>query len=401
MQSSLRSFSDNPETSPLFACISPIFSLTLQPKRKPMELYPQLILDALSTVRYPGTGKNIVEMKMVDDDMRIAGLSVSFTLIFDKPTDPFMKSVVKAAEAAIHAYACKEAEVEIKTKTLQAPRPDLPDLLPGVKNIIAVSSGKGGVGKSTVAVNLAVALARMGMKVGLLDCDIFGPSVPKMLQMEDARPYSENINGRDLILPEEKYGVKVLSIGFFVNPEQGIMWRGGMASNALKQLIGDANWGDLDYFILDTPPGTSDIQLTLVQTIPITGAIIVSTPQQVALADARKGIDMYQNEKINVPILGLVENMAWFTPAQHPEEQYYLFGKEGVKTLAEQMKLPLLAQIPVVQDICESGDNGIPAATNPASITGQAFLQLAAKIITETDKRKAELPPTQIVGVKS
>ncbi len=401
MQSSLRSFSVNPETSPLFACISPIFSLTLQPKRKPMELYPQLILDALSTVRYPGTGKNIVEMKMVDDDMRIAGLSVSFTLIFDKPTDPFMKSVVKAAEAAIHAYACKEAEVEIKTKTLQAPRPDLPDLLPGVKNIIAVSSGKGGVGKSTVAVNLAVALARMGMKVGLLDCDIFGPSVPKMLQMEDARPYSENINGRDLILPEEKYGVKVLSIGFFVNPEQGIMWRGGMASNALKQLIGDANWGDLDYFILDTPPGTSDIHLTLVQTIPITGAVIVSTPQQVALADARKGIDMYQNEKINVPILGLVENMAWFTPAQHPEEQYYLFGKEGVKTLAEQMKLPLLAQIPVVQDICESGDNGIPAATNPASITGQAFLQLAAKIITETDKRKAELPPTQIVGVKS
>ena len=378
-----------------------IFIANFAAKKNTMELYPQLILDALATVRYPGTGKNIVEMKMVDDDMRIAGLSVSFTLIFDKPTDPFMKSVVKAAEAAIHAYASKDAEVEIKTRALQAPRPDLPDLLPGVKNIIAVSSGKGGVGKSTVAVNLAVALARMGMKVGLLDCDIFGPSVPKMLQMEDARPYSENIDGRDLIVPEEKYGVKVLSIGFFVNPDQGIMWRGGMASNALKQLIGDANWGDLDYFILDTPPGTSDIHLTLVQTIPITGAVIVSTPQQVALADARKGIDMYQNEKINVPILGLVENMAWFTPAQHPEEQYYLFGKEGVKTLAEQMKLPLLAQIPVVQDICESGDNGIPAATNPASITGQAFLQLAAKIITETDKRKAELPPTQIVGVKS
>ena len=363
-----------------------------------MELYPQLILDALATVRYPGTGKNIVEMKMVDDDMRIAGLSVSFTLIFDKPTDPFMRSVVKAAEAAIHAYASKDAEVEIKTRTLQAPRPDLPELLPGVKNIIAVSSGKGGVGKSTVAVNLAVALARMGMKVGLLDCDIFGPSVPKMMQMENARPYSENIEGRDLILPVEKYGVKVLSIGFFVNPEQGIMWRGGMASNALKQLIGDANWGDLDYFILDTPPGTSDIHLTLVQTIPITGAVIVSTPQQVALADARKGIDMYQNEKINVPILGLVENMAWFTPAQHPEERYYLFGKEGVKDLAERMNLPLLAQIPVVQDICESGDNGIPA--DPVSITGQAFLQLAAKIMTETDRRRSELPPTKIVELK-
>ena len=366
-----------------------------------MELYPQLILDALATVRYPGTGKNIVEMKMVDDDMRIAGLSVSFTLIFDKPTDPFMRSVVKAAEAAIHAYACKDAQVDIKTRALQAPRPDLPDLLPGVRNIIAVSSGKGGVGKSTVAVNLAVALARMGLRVGLLDCDIFGPSAPKMFQMEDARPYSENVDGRDLIMPMEKYGVKLLSIGFFVSPEQGIMWRGGMASNALKQLIGDANWGDLDYFILDTPPGTSDIHLTLVQTIPITGAVIVSAPQQVALADARKGIDMYRNEKIDVPILGLVENMAWFSPAQHPDERYYLFGREGVKQLAEEMHVPLLAQIPIVQDICQSSDDGIPAATDPASITGQAFMQLAARVVTETDKRQAQLPPTEIVKLKS
>ena len=365
-----------------------------------MNLYPHLILDALATVRYPGTGKNIVEMKMVDDDMRIAGLSVSFTLVFDKPTDPFMRSVVKAAEAAIHAYASKDAEVDIKTRTLQAPRPDLPDLLPGVGNIIAVSSGKGGVGKSTVAVNLAVALARMGMKVGLLDCDIFGPSAPKMFRLEDARPYSENIEGRDLIVPVEQYGVKVLSIGFFVNPEQGIMWRGGMASNALKQLIGDANWGDLDYFILDTPPGTSDIHLTLVQTIPITGAVIVSTPQQVALADARKGIDMYRNEKVNVPILGLVENMAWFTPARHPDEKYFLFGQEGVKHLAEEMGLPLLAQIPVVQDLCESGDKGTPLTCNPDSITGQAFMQLATRVAAETDKRRAELPPTKIVGLK-
>ena len=366
-----------------------------------MELYPQLILDALATVRYPGTGKNIVEMKMVDDDMRIAGLSVSFTLIFDKPTDPFMRSVVKAAEAAIHAYASKDAQVDIKTRALQAPRPDLPDLLPGVRNIIAVSSGKGGVGKSTVAVNLAVALARMGLRVGLLDCDIFGPSAPKMFQMEEARPYSENVDGRDLIMPVEKYGVKVLSIGFFVSPDQGIMWRGGMASNALKQLIGDANWGDLDYFILDTPPGTSDIHLTLVQTIPITGAVIVSTPQQVALADARKGIDMYRNEKIDVPILGLVENMAWFSPAQHPDERYYLFGREGVKQLAEEMHVPLLARIPIVQDICQSSDDGIPAATDPASITGQAFMQLAARVVTETDKRQAQLPPTEIVKLKS
>ena len=363
-------------------------------------LYPKLITDALSTVRYPGTGKNVVEMQMVEDDIRIAGLHVSFTLIFDKPTDPFMKSMVKACEAAIHAYVSKDVEVEIKTKTLQAPRPDLPDLLPGVKNIISVSSGKGGVGKSTVAANLAVALARLGHKVGLLDCDIFGPSMPKMFQVEDARPVAESIDGRDLIVPIEKYGIKMLSIGFFVNPDQPTLWRGGMACNALKQLIGDAAWGDLDYFILDTPPGTSDIHLTLVQTLPITGAVIVSTPQQVALADARKGINMYQNEKVQVPILGLVENMAWFTPAAHPDEKYYLFGKEGVKQLAEEMNVPLLGQIPVVQSICESGDKGEPEALDMGTLTGQAFLQLAARVVTQTDKRNMEMAPTTIVGIK-
>ena len=364
-----------------------------------MTLYPKQIMDALATVRYPGTGKNVVEMNMVEDDLRIAGLHVSFSLIFDKPTDPFLKSMVKACEAAIHAYVSKDVEVEIKTKSLQAPRPDLPDLLPGVKNIIAVSSGKGGVGKSTVAANLAVALARLGHRVGLLDCDIFGPSVPKMFQLTDARPYSENINGRDLIVPIEKYGVKVLSIGFFVDPDQATLWRGGMACNALKQLIGDANWGDLDYFILDTPPGTSDIHLTLVQTIPITGAVIVSTPQQVALADARKGINMYQNEKVDVPILGLVENMAWFTPAEHPDEKYFLFGREGVKQLAEEMDVPLLGQIPVVQSICQNGDDGTPEALNPANPTGQALLQLAARVVTQTDKRNLEKAPTTIVGI--
>ncbi len=365
-----------------------------------MELYPKLIMDALATVRYPGTGKNVVEMEMVEDDLRISGMHVSFSLIFDKPTNPFLKSIVKACEAAIHAYVSKDVTVEIKTKTLQAPRPELPDLLPGVKNIIAVSSGKGGVGKSTVAANLAVSLARLGHRVGLLDCDIFGPSMPKMFQIEDARPYSERIEGRDLIIPVEQYGVKILSIGFFVSPEQATLWRGGMACNALKQLIGDSNWGDLDYFILDTPPGTSDIHLTLVQTLPITGAVIVSTPQQVALADARKGINMYQNEKVGVPILGLVENMSWFTPAQHPEEKYYIFGKEGVKQLAEEMNVPLLGQIPVVQDICEQGDQGTPVALDPSTPQGNAFLQLAARVVTQTDKRNQELPKTTIVGVK-
>ena len=222
----------------------------------PQTIYPQQILDALKTVRYPGTGKNVVEMQMVEDDMRIAGLHVSFSLIFDKPTDPFLKSLVKACEAAIHAYVSRDVEVEIKTKSLQAPRPDLPQLLPGVKNIIAVSSGKGGVGKSTVAANLAIALAQLGHRVGLLDCDIFGPSIPKMLGMEDAQPYSERVDGRDLIVPVEKFGVKVLSIGFFVSPEQATIWRGGMASNAIKQLITDAHWGELDYFLIDLPPGT-------------------------------------------------------------------------------------------------------------------------------------------------
>ena len=365
-----------------------------------MELYPKLIMDALATVRYPGTGKNIVEMEMVEDDLRIAGMAVSFTLIFDKPTNPFLKSLVKASEAAIHAYVSPDVQVEINTKTLQAPRPDLPDLLPGVRNIIAVSSGKGGVGKSTVAANLAVSLARLGHRVGLLDCDIFGPSIPKMFQIEDARPYSENIDGRDLIVPVEKYGVKTLSIGFFIDPSTPTLWRGGMASNALKQLIGDAAWGDLDYYILDTPPGTSDIHLTLIQTIPVTGAIIVSTPQQVALADARKGINMYRNDKVNVPILGLVENMAWFTPQEHPDEKYYLFGREGVKDLAAQMQVPLLGQIPIVQSICENGDNGTPIALDATSPVAQAFLQMAARTVTETDRRNLEQAKTKIVDVK-
>lgn len=362
-----------------------------------MTLYPKLITDALATVRYPGTGKDIVSAEMVADNIRIDGMHVSFSLIFEKPTDPFMKSVVKAAEAAIHAYVSPEVEVEIAVETIKEPAPEPGEMLPGVKNVIAVSSGKGGVGKSTIAANLAVALAQLGYKVGLLDADIFGPSMPKMFQVEDARPYLETVNGRDLIVPVEKYGVKLLSIGFFVNPDQATLWRGGMASNALKQLVGDSNWGDLDYFILDTPPGTSDIHLTLLQNVAITGAVIVSTPQQVALADARKGINMYLNDKVNVPILGLVENMAWFTPAELPQNKYYIFGKEGCKQLSQELNVPLLGQIPVVQSICESGDNGVPAALDKDSITGQAFFELAKRVVEETDRRNKEKDPTHIV----
>lgn len=364
-----------------------------------MTLYPKLIIDALATVRYPGTGKNLVEAEMIADNIRIDGMKVSFSLIFEKPTDPFMKSILKAVEAAIHAYVSPEVEVTIATESRQAARPEPGKLLPQVKNIIAVSSGKGGVGKSTVAANLAVALAKQGYKVGLLDADIFGPSVPKMFQVEDARPYAEQIDGRDLIVPVEKYGLKLLSIGFFVDPDQATLWRGGMASNALKQLIADADWGELDYFILDTPPGTSDIHLTLVQTLGITGAVIVSTPQEVALADARKGINMYTNDKVNVPILGLVENMAWFTPAELPENKYYLFGKEGVKRLSEEMNVPLLGQIPIVQSICEGGDNGAPVALNENTITGRAFEELAANVVEQVDIRNKELAPTRIVEI--
>lgn len=362
-----------------------------------MTLYPKLILDALATVRYPGNGKNIVEAEMVADNLRIDGMKVSFSLTFEKPTDPFMKSVVKAAETAIHTYVSKEVEVTITTESRQAARPEPGKMLPQVKNVIAVSSGKGGVGKSTVASNLAVALSKLGYKVGLLDADIFGPSVPKMFQVEDARPYAETVDGRDLIVPIEKYGIELLSIGFFVDPDQATLWRGGMASNALKQLVGDAKWGELDYFILDTPPGTSDIHLTLLQTLAITGAVIVSTPQEVALADARKGINMYMNDKVNVPILGLVENMAWFTPAELPNNRYYLFGKEGTKRLAEELNVPLLGQIPIVQSICENGDNGTPAALDDNTMVGQAFLELARNVVKQTEKRNAEMAPTEIV----
>ena len=295
-----------------------------------MTLYPKMIMDALATVKYPGTKKNLVESGMVADQPAIDGMKVKVVLEFPRDTDPFMNSTVKAAEAAIHYHVGKDVEVEIVTEFKSKPRPEAGKMLPGVKNIIAVSSGKGGVGKSTVSVNLAIALARLGYSVGLLDADIFGPSVPKMFDVEDARPYAVHVDGRDLIEPIEKYGVKMLSIGFFVSPETATLWRGGMASNALKQLIGDANWGELDYLVLDTPPGTSDIHLTLLQTLAITGAVIVSTPQQVALADARKGVDMYQNEKVNVPILGMVENMAWFTPAEGTGTERAAAGSDSV-----------------------------------------------------------------------
>lgn len=348
-----------------------------------MTLYPKLITDALSTVRYPGTGKNLVEAGMVDDNIRIEGMKVSFSLLFEKPTDPFLRSLVKSAEAAIHAYVDKSVEVTITTKFIQQPKAADEPLLPSVKHVIAVASGKGGVGKSTVSTNLAVALAQKGCKVGLLDADIFGPSIPKMFLVENARAYAEEVNGRSLIVPLERYGVKILSIGFFIESGQAAIWRGGMASSAIKQLITETNWGELDYLLIDLPPGTSDIHLTTVQTITLSGAIVVSTPQEVALADARKAIDMFQNDKINVPILGLVENMAWFTPAELPDNRYYIFGNGGCKRLAEELNVPLLGQIPLVQSICNGGDAGMPVALYPNTVTGRAFMSLADALLRQ------------------
>ncbi|MBF1645811.1 MAG: Mrp/NBP35 family ATP-binding protein [Prevotella sp.] len=366
-----------------------------------MTLYPKLITDALEKVIYPGTKKNLIESEMLADTPSINGNKVKITLIFPRETDPFLKSTLKAAEAQIHYSVGKDVEVTIETEFKSAPRPEVGKLLPQVKNIIAVSSGKGGVGKSTVSANLAIALARLGYKVGLLDTDIFGPSMPKMFGVEDVRPYGVEKDGRQLIEPVEKYGVRLLSIGFFVNPDTATLWRGGMATSALKQLIADADWGELDYFILDTPPGTSDIHLTLMQTLSITGAVIVSTPQSVALADARKGIDMYRNDKVNIPILGLVENMAWFTPAELPQNKYYIFGKDGCKNLAKELNCPLLAQIPIVQSICENGDKGTPAASQVDTVIGQAFLSLAQSVVTVVNRRNKEQAPTKIVEVKN
>ncbi len=359
-----------------------------------------MIMDALEKVTYPGTRKSLVASGMIADQPVVDGMKVRVVIEFPRETDPFLKSTVKAAEAAIHYHVSKDVEVEIKTEFRSKPRPEAGKMLPGVRNIVAVSSGKGGVGKSTVSANLAISLARMGYRVGLLDADIFGPSMPKMFDVEDARPYSVHVDGRDLIEPVEKYGVKLLSIGFFVNPETATLWRGSMASNALKQLIADANWGELDYLILDTPPGTSDIHLTLLQTLAITGAVVVSTPQQVALADARKGVDMYRNEKVNVPILGLVENMAWFTPEELPGNKYYIFGREGCRRLADELGVPLLAQIPLVQGICESGDGGRPAALSAETMTGIAFLNLAQAVSSVVNRRNREQPPTKVVSVK-
>lgn len=360
-------------------------------------LYPALIKEALSTVRYPGSGKNIVELGMLEDDIRISGDTVSFSLIFEKATDPFKASLLKAAEAAVHLRA-PQARVTVNAIVRgAAPAPEKEPVLPGVKNTIAISSGKGGVGKSTVAANLAVALAAEGYSVGLLDADIYGPSLPKMFGLEGQELYMHTVDGKNLIIPAEAYGVKMLSIGFLIDPASAAVWRGAMASNALKQLIEQADWGELDYFLIDMPPGTSDIHLTLVQTLGLTGTVVVTTPQKVALADARKGIAMFRNENINVPVLGLVDNMAWFTPEKHPDEKYFLFGNDAdVDALADEFDVPVLARIPLVATVGDHNDSGKPIVTEP-NASGLAFRHLAHEVIEAIDRRNNDLPPTQKV----
>ncbi len=356
------------------------------------------VVEILKGINHPGSGKDIVTISMVRD-LEVNDRNIRFSLDTGGRRDPFVKAVKIACEKTLRSAFGEGPGLEIDI-VMDAPRQKTPPpVLAGVKNVIAVASGKGGVGKSTVAVNLAIALAKRGYDVGLLDADIFGPSVPKMLGAGDTRPRVRKEGDRSVIIPEKKYGVKFLSVGLFVPADNALIWRGPMATGALKQLIGDADWGELDYMIFDLPPGTSDIHLTLVQELPVTGAIIVSTPQDVALADVTKGVAMFRSEDISVPVLGLVENMAWFTPAELPENRYYIFGRDGCRKLAEKLDLPVLAQIPVVQGISEGGDKGLPVALE-GNETAAAFTSLAEKVVEAVDIRNRTMEPTKKVEIK-
>lgn len=342
------------------------------------------IKQLLKEVKYPGSPKDIVSLDMVQN-VKMENETLSFRLVFQKSEDPFSEPIRKKCEALIQEKTpYRDVRIEVVfIQDLQRPLS-----LEKVANVIAVSSGKGGVGKSTVAANLAVALVLDGYKVGLIDADIYGPSIPKMFNTEDERPYMVEVDGKEYISPIEKYGVKLLSVGFFVDPDAATVWRGPMASNVLKQMIEQGNWGELDYLLIDLPPGTSDIHLTLVQTVALTGAVIVTTPQQVALADAVKGINMFESPGIKVPVLGLIENMAWFTPEELPDNKYYIFGKDGGKKLAEERGIRLLGQIPIVQGVCDAGDAGKPIVTNTHSLISEAFIELAGNVVHAVEDNK-------------
>jgi len=339
------------------------------------------VLKALGTVQEPDLKKDLVTLNMVKD-IKLGEGNVEFTVVLTTPACPMKELIRRDCEKAIHEHVDESLEVIVNfTSNTSSMRVDLSSVLPGVKNIIAVVSGKGGVGKSTVSANLALALAQQGAKVGLMDADIYGPSVPIMFGVRGQRPMMEHVDGKDKIIPLEQHGIKLISIGLLVDEKSAVVWRGPMASSAIRQFVTDVHWGELDYLVIDMPPGTGDIHLTLVQTIPVTGAVVVTTPQEVALSDAKKAIAMFGQAQINVPIIGLVENMAWFTPAELPENKYYIFGKDGGKNLADQLDMNFLGQIPLVQSIREGGDKGTPALISADPQTQAAFSSFAAETI--------------------
>ena len=366
-----------------------------------MKFNKEDILKALETITVAGEGKNMVESGAVKNIMTFAD-EVIVDIEISNPALHIKKRAKSDIIKTIKEKVSQDAKVIVNIK-IEAPiQPVNPNLIkgkkiPGIKNIIAVASGKGGVGKSTITANLAVTLSKMGYKVGVLDADIYGPSIPMMFDVINERPLSKTIDGKSKMKPVENYGVSILSIGFFTTPEQAVIWRGPMASKALNQLIFDAAWGHLDYMLIDLPPGTGDIHLSIMQSMPITGAVVVSTPQAVALADARRGVSMFQQENIQVPVLGIIENMAYFTPEELPENKYYIFGKEGAKNLSNDLNIPLLGEIPLVQSIREAGDNGRPAALQENTALSDAFEKLTKGVIKELENRNEILPPTEAI----
>ena len=366
-----------------------------------MKLDRKEILKALETITIAGEGKNMVESGAVQNVLTF-GDEVIVELVVSTPALHIKKRAEVDIIKVIHEKVYEKAKVKVNIKVEAPAKEENPNQIkgkniPGISNIIAVSSGKGGVGKSTITANLAVALAKMGFKVGVLDADIYGPSMPIMFDVEQAKPVSVEVDGKSKMQPVTSYGVEILSIGFFTKPDQAVIWRGPMAAKALNQMIFDANWGEIDFMLIDLPPGTGDIHLSIMQSLPITGAVVVSTPQAVALADAKKGVAMFQNESINVPVLGIIENMAYFTPEELPNNKYYIFGQEGAKNLAQDLDVPFLGEVPLVQSIREAGDYGRPAALQTATPLEKAFEDLARNVVEETVKRNDDLPPTEAI----
>ena len=364
-----------------------------------MKLDRKEILSALETISIAGEGKNMVESGAVQNVITF-GDEVVVDLLLTTPAMHIKKRAEVDIMKVIHEKIYDKAKIKVNIKVEAPEKPEIKGKsIPGISNIIAVSSGKGGVGKSTITANLAVTLANMGFKVGVLDADIYGPSMPIMFDVESAKPISVEVDGKSKMKPITAYGVEILSIGFFTSRDQAVIWRGPMASKALNQMIFDADWGQLDFMLVDLPPGTGDIHLSIMQSLPITGAVVVSTPQAVALADAKKGVAMFQNESINVPVLGIIENMAYFTPEELPDNKYYIFGKEGAKNLAEDLDVPFLGEVPIVQSIREAGDYGRPAALQTATAVQVAFETLARSVVEETVKRNDSLPPTEAIKI--